>query len=141
METEENYVAFVLCILCIVILRRRLSTRYRHVWSRDWLLRRQQHSAYHALLQELDREDPGKYVNYLRINKETFDISFSSIRSMSIDVTVSVQIKYAMKSSCSNISPPNIGHVLLFTMLLPEILLLLNGYLMASFDKLSLKVA
>ena len=172
METEEDYVAFVLCILCIVILRWRLSTRYRHVWSRDWLLRRQQHSAYHTLLQELDREDPGEHANYLRIYKETLDmlltkikpyiqrentrmrdaispeerlalflnsfdlifliISFSSIRPMSLDVTVSVQIKSAMISSCSNISPPNIGHVLLFTMLLPESLLLLIGYLMAS---------
>ena len=80
METEEDYVAFVLCILCIVILRRRLSTRYRHVWSRDWLLRRQQHSAYHALLQELDREDPGEYANYLRINKETFDMLLAKIK-------------------------------------------------------------
>ena len=137
------------------------------MWPRDWLLRRQQLSAYHTLLQELDHENPGEYANYLRINKETFDmllakikpyiqrentrmrhaispedilalflyyfdlifhiISFSSIRSMSIDVTVS-----AMISTCSNISPPNIGHVLLFTMLLPEILLRLIGYLMAS---------
>ena len=66
----------------------------------------------------------------------SFDLIFhiitsSSLRSMSLDVTVSVQIKSAMISSCSNISPPNIGHVLLFTMLLPEILLLLIGYLMA----------
>ena len=59
-------------------------------------------------------------------------ISFPSLRSMSLDVIVSVQIKSAMISSCSNISPPNICHVLLLTMLLPEILLLLIGYLMAS---------
>ena len=76
METEEDYVAFVLCILCIVILRWRLSTGYRHVWSRDWLLRRQQHSTFHTLLQELDREDPGEYANYLRVcqNKICHDI-------------------------------------------------------------------
>ena len=34
-ETEEDYAAYVLCILCIVIFRRRLNTRLRHVWSRD----------------------------------------------------------------------------------------------------------
>ena len=54
-------------------------------------------------------------------------ILFSSIKSLSLDVTVSVQINSAMISSCSNI-----GHVLLFTMLLPEILLLLIGYLILS---------
>ena len=90
MESEENYVAFVLCILCIVILRRRLRTRYRYVWSRDWLLRRQQHSAYYTLIQEMDREDASEYANYLLINKETFDMHLKK------------------KSS----------HVLLFTMLL-----------------------
>ena len=35
--------------------------------SRVRLLRRQKHSANHTLLQELDREDPGEYANYLHI--------------------------------------------------------------------------
>ena len=77
MESEEDNTAFV---SCIVILRRRLCTRYRSVWSRDWLLRRQQHSAYYTLLQELDREAASEYAYYLRINKETFDMFLKNIK-------------------------------------------------------------
>ena len=54
MESEEEYAAFVLSKFCIVILKR-LHTRYRYVWSWDWLLRRQQLSTYYTILQELDR--------------------------------------------------------------------------------------
>ena len=115
METEEDYVAFVLCILCIVILR------WRSVLKR--LTCYVQRIADFLFLKSL----------FLYSFDLIFHIiSFSSIRSMSLDVTVSVHIKSVMISSCSNISPPNNAHVLLFTMLLPEILLLLIGYLMVS---------
>ena len=80
MESEEEYAAFVLSILCIMILRRRLHTRYRHVWSGDWLLWRQQHSVYYTLLQELNCEDASEYANYLHINKETFDMLLKKIK-------------------------------------------------------------
>ena len=79
METEEEYAAFVFNILCIVILRR-LRTRYRlHVWLGNWLHRKQQHSAHYTLLQELDSEDASP-ANYLRINKENFDILLKKIK-------------------------------------------------------------
>ena len=49
-----------------------VQTRRRRIWSRDWLLRRPMHGDYHQLLQELNREDPNGFKNFLRIKPELF---------------------------------------------------------------------
>ena len=46
---NEQCFVFVICILCYRIIRR--------LWTRDWLCRRPQSSAYATLLQELNRNE------------------------------------------------------------------------------------
>ena len=59
---NEQCFAFVICILCYMIIRRP-GTRQMRLWTRDWLGRRPQSSAYAILLQELDKNE---YKNFLR---------------------------------------------------------------------------
>ena len=67
---NEQCFAFVLCILCYMIIRR-LGTRQMRLWARDWLCRPPQSSANATLLQELDRNE---YKNilcwFLRISRQ-----------------------------------------------------------------------
>jgi hypothetical protein len=45
------------------------------MWSRAWLQRRRTRSCYNTLLQELRAEDIDEYKNYMRMSKETFNMS------------------------------------------------------------------
>lgn len=49
-----------------------LHRRQRKVWAREWLLRRQDFGEYYKLLEELHREDPSGYKNYMRITPDLF---------------------------------------------------------------------
>ena len=73
-EEEHMYLAAA-AVAVRHVARRRLRRRGRkprEVWSRLWLQRRQIFGQYDALLQELNREDPGEYKNYLRIQPDLF---------------------------------------------------------------------
>ena len=59
---NEQCFAFVICILCYMIIRR-LGTRQMRLWTNGWLCRRPQSTADAIFLQELDRND---YKNILR---------------------------------------------------------------------------
>ena len=83
MADFEEYVALYVCILCTLILRRRLRrlrVRSRRMWSRAWLQRRRTRSCYNTLLQELRAEDIDEYKNYMRMSKETFNMLLEKIR-------------------------------------------------------------
>ena len=73
--TLTNYenIVITLCLMSIVILRRRLRDRARgrRRATRSWLLRRKQRSAYNTLLKELHNEDPNEFRNYFRMDKTT----------------------------------------------------------------------
>jgi len=44
----------------------------RNCWTRPWIKRRNVFGAHHALLEELRREDPNSYTNFLRMSDEAF---------------------------------------------------------------------
>ena len=82
MADFEEYVALYECILCTLILRRRLRrlrVRPRRMWSRAWLQRRRTRSCYNTLLQELRAEDIDEYKNR-RMSKETFNMLLEKVR-------------------------------------------------------------
>ena len=82
MADFEEYVALYVCILCTLILRRRLRrlrVRPRRMWSRAWLQRRRTRSCYNTLLQELRAEDIDEYKNYMRMSKETFNMLLEKV--------------------------------------------------------------
>ena len=81
MADFEEYVALYVCILCTLILRRRLRrlrVRPRRMWSRAWLQRRRTRSCYNILLQELRAEDIDEYKN-MRMSKETFNMLLEKV--------------------------------------------------------------
>ena len=82
MADFDEYVALYVCILCTLILRRRLRSlrvRPRRMWSRAWLQRKTR-SCYNTLLQELRAEDIDEYKNYMRMSKEIFNMLLEKIR-------------------------------------------------------------
>lgn len=82
MEFEE-YMAVYVCILCAVILRRRMGRnrqRPRRIWCRSWLQRRRTRSCYNTLVQELEVEDTNEYKNFMRMTKQTFDTLLEKVR-------------------------------------------------------------
>jgi len=54
------------------VKRRYRRTKDRTVWVSPWLQRRPLQGDYDQLLVELNRETPGKYKKYLRIDNDTF---------------------------------------------------------------------
>jgi hypothetical protein len=53
-------------------IRRRRQQRPREIWVRQWLTRRPLYGQYEQLLQELNREDPNGYRNFLRVDADMF---------------------------------------------------------------------
>ena len=51
------------------IRRRRIQSR-RAIWCRQWVARRLIYGQYEQLLQELNREDPNSYKNFLRMDAD-----------------------------------------------------------------------
>ena len=79
--TDQQYkrrvVALVTATTLIVRRRRRMEEERRErskrkIWVRTWLLRRPEHGFYESLLQELAREDPAGFQNFLRVKPELF---------------------------------------------------------------------
>ena len=46
----------------------------RRIWTRDWLLKRQEKGAYNGILNELRLTDKEDFRKYLRMNTETFQV-------------------------------------------------------------------
>ncbi|XP_052222164.1 uncharacterized protein LOC127838414 [Dreissena polymorpha] len=53
-------------------MRRRKRPRRRKVWVKQWLTRRPLYGYYEQLLQEVNREDPKGYKNFLRVDADLF---------------------------------------------------------------------
>ena len=59
------------CAIVIALSERRRCKRKRRVWTKQWLLRREEIS-FSTLLKELQPE-PDDYRNFLRMDEETFE--------------------------------------------------------------------
>ena len=52
---------------------RKRRRRMRVQWTRDWIMRRTLFGQYENLLVELNREDPKRYKNFLRVDNDLFE--------------------------------------------------------------------
>ena len=62
-------------ITAVVVRRRRReqSQRKKRLWTRPWILKREQFGAYHCLLEELKLSDRNGLKNFLRMDKSSFN--------------------------------------------------------------------
>ena len=56
--------------------------RRRLVWTEPYLLRREERGAYNNILNEFRAENQGKFRKCVRMNPETFDVSFIHLASL-----------------------------------------------------------
>ena len=61
MDSDSDDDMLLAAAECLIKTKQRAP---RSCWTRPWLLRRNLHSAYHTLLQELQHEDAGNYANF-----------------------------------------------------------------------------
>jgi len=54
-------------------VNRKKRRRIRVQWTRDWIMRRTLFGQYENLLAELNREDPKRYRNFLRVDNDLFE--------------------------------------------------------------------
>ena len=52
--------------------QRKRRQRRRRWWVRPWIARREQFGAYHALMSEMEGEEPESYVNFVRMDTQHF---------------------------------------------------------------------
>ena len=82
---DRAQTASALAILAIVKRRRRRRNekkRFRSVWVKPWLLNRDEKSAYNNILGELRLKDQEEFRKYLRMNTQTYEVSFIHILSI-----------------------------------------------------------
>ncbi|KAJ8301055.1 hypothetical protein KUTeg_022574 [Tegillarca granosa] len=70
----EDEVAITVSIIMICAAMKLLKKRKvkRKCWTRPWIKRRSKFGAHHALLDELRREDPKSYKNFIRLDDAAF---------------------------------------------------------------------
>ena len=55
-----------------MVARRIAAAANRRVWTRKWILNRNNYGAYHQLLKELQMGDESSYKNFLRMDIDSF---------------------------------------------------------------------
>jgi len=78
-DEDDIDVAVAVCLSAVVALENRKRKRKRELWVQPWILDRKTHGPYHALLQELNFSDPKSLRNFLRMDKESFDILLGKV--------------------------------------------------------------
>ncbi|XP_062607230.1 uncharacterized protein LOC134269020 [Saccostrea cucullata] len=74
METlEEEQCVILICIIIIMSALHLSQQRRGRPWVRQWIGRRDNLGAYHALIAELRNEDPSSLKNFLRMDFATFN--------------------------------------------------------------------
>ncbi len=68
-------------ILSIIMARRKRAMKRprRKTWTNKWLLRRASQGVFSNLLQEIDAEDPEKFTQFHRLNREQFEEVWSKV--------------------------------------------------------------
>ena len=72
-EAEFEEEALLLMLLLRRRRRRRFRANARKLWARPWILRRSRQGVFSNLIQELDCEDPAKFRQYHRLDREQFE--------------------------------------------------------------------
>ena len=71
-DSDDDDILFLGGALWYLFLRKK-NTPQRTVWTRDWLLRRDDLGAYNTLLTELREEDQKSFLNFLRLSPGLFE--------------------------------------------------------------------
>ena len=58
--------------ICSLAVKARNRRRRRRIWTKKWILLRQRHGAYNALLRELQDTDPASARNFLTMDAAAF---------------------------------------------------------------------
>ena len=72
---EEVAVCAILVATSAVVISQRKQKRRRMVWTKEWVIKREEKGAYNMLLEELRMKDADSYRHYLRMNTDTFQAS------------------------------------------------------------------
>ena len=72
-EREEEEEEVLLSLLLMRRYRRLLRAANRQKWSRPLIMRREIREAYANIIRELNAEDPERFRQYLRVNREEFN--------------------------------------------------------------------
>ena len=72
-EREEEEEEVLLSLLLMRRYRRRLRAANRQKWSRPWIMRREIRGAHANIIRELNAEDPERFRQYHRVNREEFN--------------------------------------------------------------------
>ena len=70
--TEDEDEEILLFLLLLRRRRRRLRAANRHIWTKRWILRREAKGTYWNLIRELNVEDPEKFKQYHRLDRNSF---------------------------------------------------------------------
>ena len=74
MENERRRLCLAGSVaIAILRHRRRRNRRKRLLWTRPWILKREQFGAYHCLLQELRASDRIGLKNFLKMDQSSFN--------------------------------------------------------------------
>ena len=78
---EDENVAMSLCLIIIAsaALRIRRDRRRPRRWARAWIYRRRQFGVHHALMKELASENPHGFRNFIRMDKQYFDVLLTKV--------------------------------------------------------------
>ena len=73
-ELEIAYMSFCASYAVIMELDTKKKSR-RKIWTREWLLKRNERGSYNGILNELRLTDKEDFRKYLRMNTSTFEVS------------------------------------------------------------------
>ena len=73
-KLEIAYMSFYETYAVIMELDTKKKSR-RKIWTRKWLLKRNERGAYNGILNELRLTDKEDFRKYLRMNTSTFEVS------------------------------------------------------------------
>jgi hypothetical protein len=109
-EAKRQRLLLMAGAVWFLFLRRR--RRNRTIWTRDWLLRRDDLGAYDTLLSELREEDKGSFLNFLRVTPELFDEMVRKVapyiqkedtvfrKSISPGMRLAITLRYLATGNC-----------------------------------------
>lgn len=72
-DSEEQDEIALLCLLLIRRRRRRLPASCRKTWTKRWIMRREAQGAFNNLIRELNAEDPEKFRQFHRVDRQSFE--------------------------------------------------------------------
>jgi hypothetical protein len=78
-DSDDEEETLLLFILLLRRRRRRVKALSRNTWTKRWVIRRQLQGAYANLITELNVEDPEKFRQFHRLERQHFEEIFTIV--------------------------------------------------------------